>query len=45
MVTRDVKITKFPIMMLPMRLMIPLVASKPTKKMLENMKVDLEGES
>ena len=41
-VTRNAKVTKFPILMLPMRLMILLVAPKFDKKMLDNMKADLE---
>jgi len=44
-VTLDVKITKFPIIMLPIRLIMPLVGPKFEKKMLGNMKVDLEGAS
>ena len=44
-VTRNVKITKFPIFMLPMRLVMPLVLPKFDKKMLINMKADLEGVS
>ena len=42
LVTRDQKITKFPIFMLPMKLMMPLIVQKFDKKMLNNMKVDLE---
>ena len=45
MVTRGAKITKFPIFMLPMRLIMPLVGPKFDKKMLQNMKADLEGSS
>ncbi len=41
-VTRNVKITKFPILMLPMKLMMPLIAPKADMKMLNNMKADLE---
>ena len=44
-VTRNVKITKFPILMLPMKLMMPLIAPKADKKMLMNMKADLEEAS
>ncbi len=42
LVTRDQKITKFPIFMLPMKLMMPLIVPKFDKKMLNNMKADLE---
>lgn len=42
LVTRDQKITKFPIFMLPMKLMMPLIVQKFDKKMLNNMKADLE---
>ena len=42
-VTRDAKVTKFPIFMLPMRLLIPLLESGFHKKMLDNMKADLES--
>lgn len=42
LVTRDQKITKFPIFMLPMKLMMPLIVPKFDKKMLNNMKLDLE---
>ena len=42
MVTRDVKITKFPIFMLPMRLLMPLIGPSLEKKLLNNMKADLE---
>ena len=41
-VTRESKITKFPIFMLPMRLMIPLMPSG-EKQLLSNMKEDLES--
>lgn len=41
-VTRNVRITKFPIFMLPMRLMMPLIVPKFEKKMLVNMKEELE---
>ena len=42
-VTRDAKVTKFPIFMLRMRLLIPLVGPKLEKKCLDNMKADLEA--
>ena len=42
LVTRDQKITKFPIFMLPMKLMMPIIVQKFDKKMLNNMKADLE---
>ena len=41
-VTRGAKVTKFPILMLPMRLIIPLVGPSFHKKLLNNMKADLE---
>ena len=40
--TRDQKITNFPIFMLPMKLMMPLIVKKFDKKMLNNMKAGLE---
>jgi hypothetical protein len=43
LVTRDAKVTKFPILMLPMRLLIPLVGPMLEKKLLRNMKADLEA--
>jgi hypothetical protein len=45
LVTRDQKITNFPIFMLPMRLMMPLIVKKFDKKMLNNLKADLEAGS
>lgn len=42
-VTRDVKVTKFPILMLPMRLLMPLVGPMFEKKLLRNMKADLDA--
>ena len=42
-VTRDAKIIKFPILMLPMRLVLPLMAPKLEKQCLDNMKADLES--
>ncbi len=44
-VTRDAKVTKFPIYMLPMRLLIPLFGPGQEKKLLNNMKADLEDGS
>ncbi len=44
-VTRDAKITKFPIIMLPMRLLIPLIAPGLEQNFLNNMKEDLEAGS
>ena len=41
-VTRKSEVTKFPIFMLPMRLMIPLMPSG-DKQLLSNMKADLES--
>ena len=38
LVTRDQKITNFPIFMLPMKLMMPLIVKKFDKKMLNNLK-------
>ena len=43
LVTRDAKVTKFPIFMLPMRLLIPLVSPGLEKKFLESVKADLEA--
>ena len=40
--TRESKVTKFPIFMLPMKLMIPLMPSG-DKELLNNMKEDLES--
>ena len=45
LVTRDQKITNFPIFMLPMKLMMPLIVKKFDKKMLNNLKADLEAGS
>lgn len=42
-VTRNGKVTKFPILMLPMRLLIPVVGPMLEKKLLRNMKRDLEA--
>ena len=43
--TRDAKITKFPIIMLPMRLLIPLIAPGLEQNFLNNMKADLKAGS
>ena len=43
LVTRDAKVTKFPIFMLPMRLLIPLVSPGLEKKFLGSVKADLEA--
>jgi hypothetical protein len=42
-VTRDAKVTKSPILMLPMRLLMPLVGPMYDKKLLRKMKADLES--
>ena len=43
LVTRDCKITKIPILMSPMKLLIAMVGPMGDKKLLNNMKSDLEG--
>ena len=42
-VSRDCKVTKFPIIMLLMRLLMPMVGAKFDKQCLDNMKADLEA--
>lgn len=44
-VTRNARVTKFPILMLPMRLLIPLVGPGFEKKLLTNMKAEFESGS
>ena len=44
LVIRDWKITNFPILMLPMKLMMPLIVKKFDEKMLNNLKADLEAD-
>lgn len=44
-VTRAAKVTKSPIFMLPMRLLMPLVGPMYDKRLLSNMKADLEAEA
>ena len=44
-VTRTAKVVKSPILMLPMRLLMPLVGPMYDKKLLNNMKMDLESEA
>ena len=43
LVTRECKITKIPILMSPMKLLMALVGPRFDKKCLDNMKADLEG--
>ena len=43
LVTRECKITKIPILMSPMKLLIALVGPRFDKKSLDNMKADLES--
>ena len=43
LVSRQGKITKMPAIMTPMKLLFPLIASPFDKKLLNNMKADLEG--
>ncbi len=43
LVTRDAKVTKFPIFMLLMKLMIPLMSGGQHQNLLNNMKEDLES--
>ena len=45
LVTRDGKITKMPLLMTPMKLLVALIGSGYEKKLLNNMKADLEGGS
>ena len=45
LVTREGKITKIPLLMTPMKLLVALVSSGYEKKLLNNMKADLEGGS
>jgi uncharacterized protein YndB with AHSA1/START domain len=45
MVTRDAKITKFPIFMLPMKLLMSLIGPGLEQNFLNNMKADLEAGS
>ena len=43
LVSRECKITKIPILMSPMKLLIAMVGPMGDKKLLNNMKSDLEG--
>ena len=43
LVSREGKIAKMPAYMLPMKLLFPVIAGMADKKMLNNMKADLEG--
>ena len=43
MVTRGGKVTKIPLLMTPLKLLVALASSGPNKKFLNNMKADLEA--
>lgn len=45
LVTRSGRITKIPALMAPIKLLVALVGPMDDKKLLNNMKTDLEGEA